>query len=349
VLERDLQGSVQLLLVLNSFISRTLTAGLVLCGLAALCSICGCGEPLPIPRIDPVLYAWRQPYAGIEGLRVHVFNTGSMTLPSALVYSGGSWTEEIVIDVPAFVIEHPEHGLIVFDTGFNGRVHDAPEPYLGVVLTAIGSFDMPEEATLDVQMRAAGLDPDAVTHVVLSHLHFDHAGAVEAFPRAAVVVARREREAALESGVLGGLTFFGQDWDAVGTWLEIDYDSGEPFATFSAHHDLLGDGSIVLVDLRGHTAGSQGAIIRTVGAPVLLTGDAAAIEQSWKYAARPLVADDVEAWWKQVWRIKKLVQLEPSTIVVPGHDLAALRRARHEAVSVHRMDRDGARPGTDGS
>jgi glyoxylase-like metal-dependent hydrolase (beta-lactamase superfamily II) len=318
----------------------------VVTGLAALFSICGCGEPLPIPRIDPVLHAWRQPYTGIDGLRIHAFNTGTMTLPAALVYSGGSWTEEIEIDVPAFVIEHPDLGLIVFDTGFNGRVHDAPVPYLGVVLPAIGSFEMPENAALDEQMKAAGLDPGVVTHIVLSHLHFDHAGAVEAFPRAAVVVARRERESALESGLLGGLTFFAQDWDAVGTWLEIDYDSGEPFATFAAHHDLLGDGSIVLVDLRGHTAGSQGAIVRTVGAPVLLTGDAAAIEQSWKYAARPLVAEDVEAWWEQVWRIKKLVQLEPSTVVVPGHDLAALRRARHEAVTIHRMDGEGAPGGS---
>src|SRR5205823_14348415 len=49
-------------------------------------------------------------------------------------------------------------------------------------------------------LREAGVDPDTVTHVVLTHLHWDHAGGVVArdgslaFPRAEHVVGRRAFE-----------------------------------------------------------------------------------------------------------------------------------------------------------
>ncbi|HVY49368.1 MAG TPA: MBL fold metallo-hydrolase [Minicystis sp.] len=49
-------------------------------------------------------------------------------------------------------------------------------------------------------LRAAGVDPDTVTHVVLTHLHWDHAGGIAradgslAFPRAEHVVGRRALE-----------------------------------------------------------------------------------------------------------------------------------------------------------
>ena len=294
-----------------------------------------CREPIPIPRIDPVLHAWDEPYEGVDGLELHVFDTGTISVPSAIAYRGGSWTERIDLSVPAFVIEHPDGSLVVFDTGLSGRVHDEPERYLGALLRQVASFSMDDGAGLADQMRAAGLDPSHVGYVVVSHLHLDHVGAIGDFPGAALVVARRERAAALEAGLFHSLSFRPEDWSGVDTWLEVDYDQGSPYATFSAHHDLLGDGSVVLVDLRGHTAGSQGAVVRTAGAPVLLAGDAVAVEQSWRFAARPAIAEEPDQWWEQIWRIKKFADRVPGAVIVPGHDIAALSRIDHVAISLH--------------
>ena len=56
----------------------------------------------------------------------------------------------------------------------------------------------------------------------------------------------------------------------------IDYDlDGPPVLTFTRSHDLFGDGSVVLVDLAGHTPGSVGVLLHTSAGPVLLAGDAA--------------------------------------------------------------------------
>ncbi|MGW4366349.1 MBL fold metallo-hydrolase [Nocardia takedensis] len=54
------------------------------------------------------------------------------------------------------------------------------------------------------------------------------------------------------------------------------YDlDGPPVLTFTRSHDLFGDGSVVLVDLAGHTPGSVGVLAHTEHGWVLLAGDAA--------------------------------------------------------------------------
>jgi glyoxylase-like metal-dependent hydrolase (beta-lactamase superfamily II) len=41
-------------------------------------------------------------------------------------------------------------------------------------------------------LRAVGVNPDAVEHVVLTHFHYDHIGTVDAFPAARFIVQEAE-------------------------------------------------------------------------------------------------------------------------------------------------------------
>jgi len=88
---------------------------------------------------------------------------------------------------------------VLFDTGIGNR--------LSAVERKI--FDHGEGWLLD-GLKALGMEPGDVTHVVLSHLHFDHCGGIvrrrpsgvleAAFPRARVMVQRGELEIARTSG-----------------------------------------------------------------------------------------------------------------------------------------------------
>ena len=302
-----------------------------------------CRQAEPIPRIEPTLYNWHEHYRSAETPRVHVFDTGRLSLPGGFIQHGGNWFSARTLAVPAFVIEHPSKGLIVFDTGLSTSVGEERGRYMGLLWATLVPVAAAERQDLASQMRASGLAPEDVAFVVLSDLHFDHAGGVEEFPNAQVVVARSERQAALNDGWHDW--YFPSDYDDVPRWLEIDYGRGAPFATFTAHHDLLGDGSVVLVDLHGHSAGSQGVVVRTESGPVLLTGDAAPAEDSWRYAARPAYAFDPHAWWEQAWRIKKFVDLVPTATVIAGHDLRALARTRNSAIEVHSFERSSPESG----
>jgi len=270
----------------------------------------------------------------VEGMRLHVFDTGSIDAPEGLLFRGGNWLEPRSLPVLAFVVEHPDAGLVVFDTGFSQAIADDAQGFLGSFMSRVVKPVLAEGGTLGQQMAASGLESKEVSHVVLSHMHFDHTGALEEFSGAVVVIASSERnDAEAEHWPLDG--FIESDWDEVSRWAEIDYAAEAPYATFIAHHDLLGDGSLVLIDLRGHTAGSQGMIVMLPAGPVLITGDAAWTEESWRYAARPMMAHDMDLWWEQIWRVKKFVQLVPATLVMPGHDRRRLEDITREDVVLH--------------
>ena len=303
----------------------------------------GCGDSRRVPRIEPELPNWQEPYQGMDGLRLHAFDTGSMLVPEGAVFHGGSWFHRRRLDVPAFVVELPSSDLVVFDTGLGEQAESDPRGYVGFLLATLNGIEMPAGAGLAVQMKAAGLDPARVRYVVLSHLHFDHTGAMRSFPNATIVTGRGEKDEALAAkGFFDA--FHEQDWEKAGRWVEIDYAAGQPYATFTSHHDLLGDGTIVLVDVHGHTRGSQAMIVRAPGGPILLTGDAAWADQSWLYAATPVSADDMDAWWEQIWRIKKFAQLAPRLLVVAGHDLARIAKEKRDDVVVHALPGAAASP-----
>ena len=88
-----------------------------------------------------------------------------------------------------FVVEHPD-GAFAIDAGLgNGVV--VPRWQRRVVPTVI---DGPRP--LDEAMHARGLDPGAVTRVVLTHLDWDHVGGIGYFPKAEILIHRPEYDAA---------------------------------------------------------------------------------------------------------------------------------------------------------
>lgn len=314
---------------------RVIAVSLLSCVLASvLVSVSGCYSPLPIPRIEGDLNGWTVPYRGVDGLKIHVFNTGVVRMPQATVYRGGSWTSLERLEVPAFVIEHPKAGLIVFDTGLNPMLIDQAADYLGWWESQVMFFEAERGQSLPEQMLAAGMNPADVGAVLLSHLHYDHTGSIEAFPNATVVLSRAEQEKAGEDPLMSRF-IADTDFNDVADWRPLDFEAADPFLTFISHVDLIGDGSLLAVDLHGHTPGSMGVLVRTAEAPVLLTGDAAWVDMSWRYSAQPLFAWDIRLWWEQVWRIRKLAQLEPKLRVIPGHDLDPVMEMELASVILH--------------
>jgi glyoxylase-like metal-dependent hydrolase (beta-lactamase superfamily II) len=74
--------------------------------------------------------------------------------------------------VPSFLVEHDE-GLVLLDTGLAPEAADDPVGTYGEVGEKVR---MTPAQRLDRQLAAAGVDPGEITHVVLSHVHFDHTG-----------------------------------------------------------------------------------------------------------------------------------------------------------------------------
>jgi N-acyl homoserine lactone hydrolase len=166
------------------------------------------------------------------------------------------------------LIEHPGVGLILIDTGFH-RALAAGSPHernrnLGPVGRLLArDVRMRPEQTVAAQLQARGIDPGEIRLIVMTHLHFDHASALVDFPDATVVLSRPEWGAARARGssLLGYST---AQLDPGPSYCTIDFHTppARPQGPFERTLDLLGDGSLVLLDTPGHSAGHLSIIAR---------------------------------------------------------------------------------------
>ena len=310
---------------------RRQSLGLILCGLVLLCW--GCQKPLRLPYILPELHSWPEQYRGVKGLKLHVFTTGSLEIPRALLVQGGSWLRRQRLDILAFLIEHPRQGLTLFNTGLNHEIAEDPEKYLGPLLVALAKPEAAEGQNLPSQIEQAGLSTERVRRLIVSDLRFNHTGELKQFPSAEVIVAQIEYDTAQEQP--SGVLYREDEYNHVRSWKFIDYTPDQPIGTFTSHIDLFGDGSLILIDAAGATSGSQALLVRLPSQPVLLCGSLAPIKENYLYAGMPRLLFDRNAWWEKIWRLKKFKDLVPELLIFPDHDLKAVESVKAEDVIVH--------------
>ncbi len=86
-------------------------------------------------------------------------------------------------------------GLALVDTGIGLEDVRDPAARVGEPAISLAGFQFDEADTARRQLERQRIDPDAVTHLILTHLDPDHAGGLADFPRAAVHVSAEERAA----------------------------------------------------------------------------------------------------------------------------------------------------------
>jgi glyoxylase-like metal-dependent hydrolase (beta-lactamase superfamily II) len=259
--------------------------------------------------------------------------------------------ERVAIQVPAFLIQHPRAGLVLVGTGLSPALVEDREDHLGWLLSVLTRPAVAEAQDLVAQLKVAGFDAGAVRHVILTDCRFPQTGQIDRFAGAEVAVAAAERRWALEESGASGVRL--RDLLAVHRWAPVDFAGAPPLGTLEHAHDLLGDGSILLLDTPGYTPGTLAVLVRLPGGPVVLGGGAVPFGETLRMPAVPLVATNGDDWWLSAWRIKRFRELAEGLTVVPGFDTASLvEGASRPDIRVHRAtgseapdSRRDARPG----
>src|SRR3989475_4203157 len=91
---------------------------------------------------------------------------------------GQPWT----VPVLSFLVDHPR-GRLLFDTGVHCQARLDPVGRLGPERVKRLTVKSKEGDDAVPQLARLGLKPDDVRYVANSHLHFDHCGGNEFFPR----------------------------------------------------------------------------------------------------------------------------------------------------------------------
>ena len=243
----------------------------------------------------------------MANLNLKVVNAGPATDVAKAVmvtFAQGS------VDLPTTVgiIEHPKHGIILWDTGVNDAVADpkTAEQHWGPGLReAFGMTKFTREDAIDAQLRRLGVQPSEVRYVIYSHLHLDHAGGMSYFPQAVHVLQREEIRYALWPDRWTRTAYSQSDLRDIRKLdiLEIDGD-----------RDLFSDGTLQLVKAPGHSPGHQVLILNLAQhGRICLAGDVGHLREGYENMV-PFPWDQNISDMSMTWM--RMKQLERSGVPV---------------------------------
>jgi glyoxylase-like metal-dependent hydrolase (beta-lactamase superfamily II) len=265
-------------------------------------------------------------------MKIYFLATGFGHIAKGLFVQGAGM-KSVQFPILSVLIERDDD-LVLFDTGIGTRIDQEMRTpiYWGNLFfhrcVMRTQFD-PERDALVHQLSRLGFKTSDVRNVIISHLHWDHAGGMRDFPQAHFFIGRREWTFA--SGLSGmpllknafiKEQFCGSDLD-----IElIETDPRKPFKNFPASHDLFGDGSMVMIDLPGHSPGLMGLYLTMPsGRRFLFSADTfyfpEGLEQRKPKSGlmRALVSEGPEAG-ASIDRVYELMKSEPKLEIVGSHD-----------------------------
>jgi glyoxylase-like metal-dependent hydrolase (beta-lactamase superfamily II) len=238
-----------------------------------------------------------------------------------------SWVE---VPISVFVLEHRD-GLVLFDTGLDPAISSDPN----YISSAVGRFFLRKvfrlrigpEDSLSRNLERLAFSPSDVRKVVFSHLHFDHIGGIrEVSPQAELLVSQKEWLQLAKRHPE-------RDWilrehiELPNTrWRQVEFvrTDEEVLAAFGVSHDVMGDGSMVLLPTPGHTPGSMSLLVRSAGHPPLLfVGDLTYDPELLMRDQVPGVYSDRAELKASFAKVRALKEVLPDLLVLGSHDPAA--------------------------
>ena len=215
------------------------------------------------------------------------------------------------------VIEHPQRGMFIVDTGVERAVHD---PHRAAVRGLVADFMKIEDRLMvrtDLASFLANKGP--LAGVFLPHLHLDHVMGLPDVPRTTPIFSGPGETAprSMQNLVLrSNFTRLLDGHEAIGEWPFAP----DPAGRFDGVVDVFGDGSLWAIWVPGHTPGSTAYLVRTAQGPVLLTGDASHTRWGWENDVEPgTFSDDPVRGAASFRKLRAFAEAHPNVEVRVGH------------------------------
>ena len=250
--------------------------------------------------------------------KMYLFSSGILESEKQFFTSGRGEGECFNVPVPFYYIAHQNGQRILFDTGNSIKVCHDPRAHWGDIVN-IYYPRMQESEYATNQLASLGVLPEEITHIVLSHLHLDHAGAVSSFPNAKIYVQKSEYYWAFNINNTQKSAYIKED---------LIHNRPEQWQLVEGELDLFGDGVICTFPTPGHTPGHQSGLIRLTGGNLVLTSDACYTNENLRDNVLPGLLWDAALSLQSLKKIKNIARSNQATIFV-GHDPDAWAKVKH--------------------
>lgn len=213
-------------------------------------------------------------------MRVRQLLDGYFTVDQARLLPRGGRGVTLKAAMRPVLVETGDH-VVLIDTGMAA----VPGPVADL-------HDRVGQPELAAELARLGYRTDDVTHVVCTHLHYDHTGNVDLFPGADKVV-QGEHLAFAEDPPDDRALGFSDD-----AWRRVDWTTVDGEAT-------IVDG-VEAIPTPGHVPGHQSVVVDTGDGQAVVPGDAAPLARNLREAVPPGICHDEGAAKRSLERLRGL-------------------------------------------
>lgn len=268
--------------------------------------------------------------------KIHVFHTGEVCVAPDLPFSGddcnavkssgvfGKKEDRLWLPVSAYLIEHPKGNFLV-DTGWARDMSPTGEFDKKAQIKSLGSVVLYEVnqgriglgQCIDEQLAAMGIRDSNLDAVLLTHLDCDHVNGLKQVKGAKRVLVAAD-EVRFANKITNKVRYY------KGWWYGIDltaFDWNDTEGPVGKSYDLLGDGSIEIVNIPGHADGLFAVKVKNEEVKfVLLFSDGGYARKSWEEMITSGIAAD-KALQKQSLAWIRAQSLDPICVEsLANHD-----------------------------
>lgn len=202
-----------------------------------------------------------------------------------------------------YLIRHGDTYML-WDTGLPEAVKNKP-------LDSNAPMSPSLDKTIIEQLAVLGIKPEQISLIGISHFHMDHTGQAGAFPQAKLLIGKGDWDM-LNTGGRG----VAASAQALNHWLS----GGGAAETVTGDKDIFGDGSVIMLNMPGHTPGHHSLMVKLEkNGRLLLTGDLAHFHENYATNGVPDFNTDRADSLASLERFKLLAKNMKATVIIQ-HD-----------------------------
>ncbi len=237
--------------------------------------------------------------------QIHALKTGECTIRGRYVFRDREPDRLFTFHLFIYVLQGGARPMVV-DTG----PQDMFDLNRQVRFLLVDEVKQEPYEETPVLLRRAGVAADEVSHVFLTHMHYDHCSNLHLFPNAQIVISDHGLKQALDPG-------------RGPTYLHAGFP--EELTRLRPRLLLVDDAQVApgvsVTRFGGHSPCSQGIVVDTEAGRVCIAGDVAFTYENIERDIPIGVYSDLEECRVALGRLR-----EEFDVVLPGHDPAVLDR-----------------------